>query len=120
MKPQRVDLAAIDSTGGSGAVWSLPHEGDLDANVVALQPDDAVAEHVNDEVDVLLVGIAGRGTVTVDDTPFGLDGSAIVHIPKASRRSIACDGPDRLVYLTVHRSRPALRIGRRDAAGITS
>lgn len=113
MKPERVDLAAIDCTGPSGAVWSLPHEGDLDANVVALQPGDAVAEHVNDDVDVLVVGVAGRGVVTVDGVGLTLDSRAIVHVPKGTARAIVPAGPDRLVYLTIHRARTPLRIGRR-------
>ena len=116
MKPQRVDLTTIDCTGTSGAVWSLPHEGDLDANVVALQAGDAVAEHVNHDVDVLVVGVAGRGAVTVDGLPLALDGSTIVHVPKGAARSIASAGPDRLVFLTIHRARTALSIGRRVSA----
>ena len=34
MAPVVADLGSVDLSGGSGAVWSLPHDGDLDANLV--------------------------------------------------------------------------------------
>src|SRR5581483_6316407 len=65
-----VDLAAAlarSEPGADGAVWSI-ETGDLDANLVRLGPGGAVSTHRNDEVDVLVVGIDGAGTLTVDDT----------------------------------------------------
>src|SRR5581483_9627165 len=114
---RRVDLAGLDHGGASGAVWSLPHDGDLDANVVVLAPGDHVDEHVNHEVDVLVVGIAGEGTVTVDGEVLRLDASSIVHVPKGTSRSITGSAPEPLVYLTVHRARSPLGIGRRPPHG---
>jgi hypothetical protein len=38
--PLVVDLGSIETRGGSGAVWSLPHGGDLDGNLVRLDADD--------------------------------------------------------------------------------
>ena len=46
---------------GDGVVWSLPHGGDLDANLVRLGPDAAIGEHRNDEVDVLIYVQSGSG-----------------------------------------------------------
>jgi quercetin dioxygenase-like cupin family protein len=108
-----VDLGALDLGGPSGAVWSLPHGGDLDANVVVLQPGDSVAAHVNAEVDVLVVGLAGAGTVTVDDAPHALGPGVLVHVPKHAGRSIAAGGDVPLAYVTVHRARAGLAIGPR-------
>src|SRR5690606_24180363 len=57
-----VDLRRV-TDGGPGAVWSLPHGGDLDANLVLLAPHGEVGEHVNRDVDVLLAVQDGTGEV---------------------------------------------------------
>ena len=62
------DLSVMAGESG-GAVWSLAHGGDLDANLVRLESDGGVGEHVNNDVDVLLVARSGGGTVTIDGTP---------------------------------------------------
>ena len=67
-----IDTADLDIRGTSGALWSLPHDGDLDANVVLLQPGRSVGAHVNGEVDVLIVGITGTGEVLVDGVSHAL------------------------------------------------
>ena len=46
------DLGAVSGSGG--AVWSLPHGGDLNANLVRLDASGRIGEHINDDVDVLL------------------------------------------------------------------
>ena len=66
------DLTTLDAGGPSGAVWSLPHGGDLDANGVVLHPGDTVGAHANAEVDVIIVGISGTGEVTIDDSASSL------------------------------------------------
>jgi quercetin dioxygenase-like cupin family protein len=105
-----VDTAALALDGRSGAIWSLPHGGDLDANVVVLHPGDAVGAHVNDEVDVLVIGLAGAGVVTVDDGRHPLQRGALVHVPKSCERAITVEGEEPLVYVTVHRARAGLGI----------
>jgi quercetin dioxygenase-like cupin family protein len=112
-----VDVTELDIDGPSGAVWSLPHGGDLDANVVVLAPRTSVAEHVNDEVDVLVIVLAGSGRAEVDGDAHPLHPGVLVHVPKHSTRSIAAGDAAPLVYTTVHRSRPGLGIG---TAGPTS
>jgi quercetin dioxygenase-like cupin family protein len=107
-----VDITALDRTGPSGAIWSLPHGGDLDANVVVLVAGASVDSHVNDEVDVLVVTVAGSGTVSVDGDVVELSPSIVVHVPKGATRQIRA-GDETLVYLTVHRARSGLSIGRR-------
>jgi len=52
-----VNLAGIDVGGADGAVWSLPHDGDLDANLVKLGPGGRIDEHRNDEVDVVYLTV---------------------------------------------------------------
>lgn len=108
-RPEAVDLDGVDLAGGDGVVWSLPHHGDLDANLVKLGPGGRVGEHHNDEVDVIILVIAGDGSVQVDGDGRPLRAHHLVHIPKGTRRGVEA-GPDGLVYVTVHRARPGLRI----------
>jgi quercetin dioxygenase-like cupin family protein len=107
------DLDALDLTGSDGAVWSLPHGGDLDANLVKLGAGRSVGDHRNDEVDVLLVGVGGTGVVVVDGAEHPLRPHRLVLVRKGARRHIAASPDDDLVYLSVHRARGALRIGAR-------
>src|SRR3954464_6531176 len=111
-EPVVVDLALVDRSGGAGALWSLPHGGDLDANLVRLASGQAIGAHVNSEVDVLVVGVAGLGTVDVDGAVHDLRPSRVVLVPKETRRSITA-GDGELLYLTVHRTRGGLQIGGR-------
>ena len=56
-----VDLGAIDTSGRDGVVWSLPHGGDLDVNLVHLAAGGSIGAHVNDEVDVAGSVMTGSG-----------------------------------------------------------
>jgi quercetin dioxygenase-like cupin family protein len=61
-----VDLARLAAGGGHpGALWRLDGE-DLQANLVRLGQGDRIERHRNDEVDVLMVVISGRGELTLD------------------------------------------------------
>jgi quercetin dioxygenase-like cupin family protein len=102
---------AAARAGADGAVWSM-ETGDLDANLVRLGPDGAVAQHRNDEVDVLVVVVDGSGAVTVDDDDVALRAHVVVCIPRGTTRAIRADGGG-LAYVTVHRRRAGLSIGRR-------
>ena len=100
-----VDVTTLGIGGPGGAVWSLPHGGDLDANVVVVPAGEGIGRHVNDEVDVLVVGLAGTGTVEVDDAGHRLGADVVLHIPKHASRRITADPGAPLIYLTVHRAR---------------
>ena len=108
-----VDVAALDRRGPSGVVWSLPHGGDLDANAVVIAPGGSVGAHVNHEVDVMLVVVAGRGSVEVDGRDLPLAPGRLVHVPKGATRAVRAAADDDLVYVSVHRSRGRLALGRR-------
>ena len=110
MQPTIIDLLTVDRRGTDGAVWSLPHGGDLDANLVYLGPSGAVATHVNDDVDVLIVGIDGSGYVTIDSVQHELRAGVVVAGPTRTTRSIQACAEAELVYLTVHRAGPGVRI----------
>jgi quercetin dioxygenase-like cupin family protein len=108
----RIDLASLAAgEERSGALWRLDGE-DLQANLVRLEVGDGIRPHRNDEVDVLLVVVSGRGELTVGGQVHPLAPLTLVQVPKGTVRAIAAvDGP--LAYLSVHRRRPAgLQVGR--------
>lgn len=110
-----VDLGAIPISGVGGAVWSLPHGGDLDANLVRVAPGGAIAEHVNDEVDVLVFVQSGSGALRVDGQTHALRGDVLALVPRGASRSITA-GPQGVTYLSVHVRRGPLRIRAHHAA----
>ncbi len=107
-----IDLGEISasSAGRSGVVWTLDGSADLNANLVRFGAGGGVAEHVNDEVDVLLVGVCGSGSVEVEGEEYSLSGGIMVFVPRGARRSILSASED-FAYLSVHRRRGPLRIG---------
>jgi len=101
-----VDLAGLADGPGpaAGVRWSLEPTGDLNANLVAFPPGQGVGEHVNDDLDVLIVGVAGAGAVIVDGVEHPLRPRAAVLVPRGARRATRA-GDGRFAYLTVHRRR---------------
>lgn len=110
-----VNLADIDVGGADGAVWSLPHDGDLDANLVKLAPGGEIASHRNDEVDVVLVVVSGSGNLVIDGEAHQLRPHRLARIGKGAERSLRA-GPGGLLYLSLHRARSGLRISPRPVA----
>lgn len=107
-----VDLRKVPS-GSGGVVWSLPHGGDLDANLVRLGAGDGIGAHVNDDVDVLLVVRSGAADLTVDGRIRAIGPDHVALIPRGSERSIEA-GADGIAYLSIHRRRSPLVIARPD------
>lgn len=105
------DLGTISPGGGPGVVWSLPHGGDLDANLVRLTPASVIGTHVNDDVDVLVFVQSGDGQVVIDDIEHRLRAETLVMIPRGAERSIRA-GARGVYYLSIHQRRPPLGIGR--------
>ena len=102
-----VDLTGVALAAAvRGPAWTLRSE-DLDMNLLVFGDGEGVAEHPNEEVDVLLVGVAGAGIVTIDGTPHPLAGGQAILVPKGARRGIRAH-TDRFSYLTCHRRRPGL------------
>lgn len=105
------DLARMArSATEAGAVWRHQTD-DLSVNLVTFGANDGVAEHLNTEVDVLLVGIAGEGVVEVDGVAQALAVGQALVIPKGSRRAIQGIDHD-FAYLSCHRRRIGLRPSR--------
>jgi quercetin dioxygenase-like cupin family protein len=107
-----VDLGGLAAAGDRpGALWRLDGE-DLQANLIRLGSGDRIQPHRNDEVEVLMVVVAGRGELTLDGQVHPLAPMALVRVPKGTVRAVvAVDGP--LAYLSVHRRRSSgLQVGR--------
>jgi quercetin dioxygenase-like cupin family protein len=100
-----IDLAA---RAGTGPVWSLASD-DLNATLLAWPANERLPEHVNAELDVLLVVIEGDGTAVVDGQPHALAAGHALLVAKGTSRSIAA-GPRGLRYLSIHRRRGPLQI----------
>lgn len=113
------DTAALAAAGGAsaGALWRLAESGrQLDANVVHLPPGQRVDTHREPDLDVLLLVLAGHGTLTAPDGPHPLPAGTLTWLPHGSTRSLAA-GAEGLTYLTVHRRRPGMRIQSRPPGG---
>lgn len=111
--------AAAGAQGLAGPVWSLA-TGDLNLNLVRLPPGDEIPGHVNAEVDVVYLVIAGSGSIALGEAAAGAGGDAGEHVteqamapgglfvvPKGLHRAIHA-GEQGVVYLTCHRRRAGL------------
>ena len=99
----------------SGARWTLAEPGrQLDANLIHLPAGQRVDTHTEPGLDVVLVVVAGGGTVgTPGAEQVRADGN-VVWLPHGSTRNLTA-GNDGLSYLTVHRRRPGLQISKRSS-----
>jgi quercetin dioxygenase-like cupin family protein len=92
--------------GGMTALWAQ-RSADLHSNLLTFATGTGVAEHVNAELDVLLVGVAGAGEVAIDGATHTLRPGHAILIPKNARRAIrSTEGP--FSYLSCHRRRAML------------
>jgi quercetin dioxygenase-like cupin family protein len=98
--------AASTAAEHDGPQWS--HEStDLDLTLLRWQAQHQIPAHVNDEVDVLVIGVAGAGDVVVGAAVYRLASGLALLIPKGVERSLrAGDAP--WSYLSVHRRRRGL------------
>jgi mannose-6-phosphate isomerase-like protein (cupin superfamily) len=102
-----VDLREIaGAEGAGGLIWASRGE-DLNLNLLVFDAGDGVMEHVNHEVEVLIVAVVGEGVVTVDDRELPLRSGQLVLVPKGARRGTRATG-DGFSYLTCHRRRGGL------------
>lgn len=108
-------FARAQAATGRGPIWTQECE-DLNVNLLMFRAGEEIKEHVNSEVDVLLVGIAGEGVISVDGAPHPLPPGRSMIVPKGARRSTRVMG-ERFAYLTCHRRRAGLMptIGKRPA-----
>ena len=109
---ERIDLAAtVGQTTGSGVHWTLPEAfKDLNANLVVLEQDSAIGAHVNDELDVLVIGVFGIGEAIIDGQVLSITPGCLLAIGRGSTREFRARH-EALGYLTVHRRRHGLALG---------
>src|SRR5918998_6246483 len=67
-----LEALAASAAGREGVVWSLEAASDLNANLVRFGVGRGVGEHVNDELDVVFLGVSGAGEVKVDGREHAL------------------------------------------------
>jgi mannose-6-phosphate isomerase-like protein (cupin superfamily) len=109
--PAPIDFTTIlSATGGTGPIWSH-RSADLDLNLIAITPDRPIASHINTERDVLLVAIAGKGRIAIDDAEHEFSAGQFLVVPKGAQRSMTALS-DRFAWLTCHLHRPPLRPGK--------
>ena len=108
--PVNLHEIAGSSTGMAGVIWTLQGGADLNVNLVRFEGGRGVGEHVNDEVDVLVVGISGSGTVSVDGEAYPVSNGTVVLVPRGAARSTLAVS-EGFSYLSLHRRRGPLQIG---------
>jgi quercetin dioxygenase-like cupin family protein len=94
----------------AGVVWSLKQGDEINLNLVRFPAGRGVSEHVNEELDVLIVGVSGSGLVEMNGYEHHLRAGTVAFVPKGARRSTRSESGD-FAYLTVHRRRGPLQIG---------
>lgn len=99
-----------------GALWSLAvRRRQLDANLIRLPANAGVAAHVESDLDVLLFVVEGSGSLTTPAGQQRLTRGVVAWLAHGTERALAAEG-EGLVYLTVHRRRPGLAVGRASAS----
>lgn len=103
-----VDLGALAQTRlGPIPLWT-EQSADLHINLPSFEAGTGVAEHVNTELDVLLVGVAGEGVVAIDAVAHTLRPGYAVLIPTGTQRAIQNRGNVPFSYLSCHCRRALL------------
>jgi quercetin dioxygenase-like cupin family protein len=82
---------------------------ELNATLLAWPPGHEVAQHVNTELEVVMVVLDGGGIATIDDRRHALRPGSLLLIEKGASRAIVA-GSDGLRYLSVHKRRGPLQV----------
>jgi mannose-6-phosphate isomerase-like protein (cupin superfamily) len=86
-----------------GVCWKA-ESADLNLNLIAWSSRHGIRQHINQGCDVLLVGLAGRGRVSVGRSTYVLAPGRCVVLPRGTSRSLRAT--TRLVYLSCHKRQP--------------
>lgn len=101
------DLVRLaESITGSVLAWTQASH-DLNVNLIVLDDGHGIQPHVNDAVDVLILGVAGVGFIEIDGNRIALAPLHAVIVPKGTLRSTGSAG-GRFAYLTCHQRRGGL------------
>ena len=91
-------------------MWGV-ESADLNATLLEWPAGGGPAEHVNEQLDVLYVVIAGSATLTVEGESRELGAGEATIVDKGARRALVA-GLDGVRYLTAHVRRGGLEIKR--------
>jgi len=91
-------------------VWGA-ESADLNATLLEWPAGEGPAEHVNEQLDVLYVVIAGSATLTVEGESRELGAGEATIVDKGARRALVA-GLDGVRYLTAHVRRGGLQLKR--------
>jgi len=106
--PVRMDLLeACRAASQSGPQWGHESE-DLDMTLLSWEKGRRIEPHINEEVDVVWIGVAGEGVATINGETHELRPGVALLIPKGCERGVESVS-ERLSYLSVHRRRRGLR-----------
>jgi quercetin dioxygenase-like cupin family protein len=94
----------------SHPVWGA-ESAHLNATLLEWPPGEGRAEHVNEQLDVLYVVLAGSATLVVDGGARELATGEAKIVEKGARRALVAGG-DGVRYLTAHRRRGGLELKR--------
>jgi len=89
----------------SGPQWAHESE-DLDMTLLAWEDGKSIEAHLNTEVDVVWVGVAGEGIAIINGVEHALRPGIALLIPKGCERAV--QSTSRLSYLSVHQRRRGL------------
>ena len=103
-----VEAAAPDQS--PGAAETLVSD-ELNVTPLSWKAGSGPPEHVNEERDVLVVVLDGSATLSIDGEERELVRGETAVVAKGGRRKITA-GRDGVRYLSIHRRRPPLQIGR--------
>lgn len=107
---------------GMKPAWSMQSD-DLNVNLISCTMGEGIDRHVNTEVDVLIAGIDGDGSIEIDGEWSPLRPGHVAVVPKGAQRATRCDG-EHFAYLTCHRRRaglwPEVRHNRASSEGAQS
>ncbi len=107
MPPEIVTPAErLATADGDGPVWTHA-SADLNVNLLRFDGGRGVPAHVNQEVDVLVIAVAGEGIIEIDGSPRRITAGQLCVIPKGVTRAIRSGGAP-FAYLTCHRRRGGL------------
>ncbi|HET7034897.1 MAG TPA: hypothetical protein VFI42_04380 [Thermomicrobiaceae bacterium] len=103
------ELEVLELTAGDAVGVLLSREStDLDLNLLRFVDGGGVDAHVNSEVDVVVVVLAGAGLLEAAGAAVPLRAERAVLIPKGIERAIHALPGEELVYLSLHRRRQRL------------
>ncbi|HSI72330.1 MAG TPA: cupin domain-containing protein [Fimbriimonas sp.] len=98
----------LESAAVNGPQWSHECE-DLDITLLYWNEGDAIPEHVNHEVDVVVIGLSGVGVVTVAGESSLMGPGSLVVIPKGIKRAFTA-GAGGFGQLNIHKRRKRLQV----------